>query len=183
MPFELEKIDYEAYEAIDKNDVWSEAMQIYMDGQFEYWIDTEEEKELQTYKEQFAVEFTEEGLLLQYFRPFIDKVDWMKSPAEGEPSKGGKQGKFMQATEILGAMMEKSGVFRNLSDKKLGGMLKKNGFVKKSANRGGNSVKCYKVVELKHDEEVIETSNFKPEMITKPQPNGYDIDQEPDPLD
>jgi hypothetical protein len=181
MPFELEKIDYEAYEAIDKNDVWSEAMQIYMQGSFDYWIDTEEEKELQAYKEQFAVEFTEEGLLLQYFRPFMEGIDWMDEIPEGQPGKGGKQGRWMQATEILGAMMEKAGVFRNLSDKKLGGLLKKNGFVKKSRYRAGNSVKCYKVVELDHEEKTSDSKqNFQLKPATAPQTNGYDIDQEPD---
>lgn len=159
MPFEIESIDYDAYQKISKAEVWTNAMQIYKAGEFDYWVDSDEEKTLQTYKENFAVEFTEEGLLSKYFRPLRPGFDWINSPAEGEPAKGGKQAEYLTATEILQEMMEKAGVFRNLSDKKLGGLLKKNGFVKKSRWRGGNPVKCYAVVRLDLERDAISDTN------------------------
>lgn len=178
MPFEIESIDYNAYEQVSKHEIWTEAMAIYKKGEFDYWIDPAEEKALQTYKENFAVEFTEEGLLLQYFRPFNKGFDWMQSPTEGQPGQGGRQGEYLTATEILGSMMEAAGVFRNLSDKKLGGLLKKKGFVKVSRWRGGNPVKAYQVVRLQEKDRGITDQN-ELDTTTK----GIDLDDEPDPLD
>jgi hypothetical protein len=184
MPFEISKIDYEKYSAINKHDIWTEAMQIYMHGDFDYWVDVAEEKELQTYKENFAVEFTEEGLLKQFFRPYINGLDWMESPKEGRPAAGGKQGTYLTATEILAEMMEKAGVFRNLSDKKLGGLLKKNGFEKKSRWRGGNPVKAYQVIRLTDKDQISEDDQLE-KAVTPPQVDnigGMDIEEEPDPF-
>lgn len=133
MPFELDSIDWQAYSSIPKDEIWTHAMQIYKSG-FQYWVSRQEEDELRPYKENFAVEFTEEGLLLQYFYPWHDGMH--------EPKQ------YLTTTMILAKMQEKS-FMRNLSDKKLGGILKKLGFKETKARIDGYDTprKCYLVVE------------------------------------
>lgn len=141
MPFEIKSIDWAAYQKVNKHDVWTEAMKYYMMGseKYEYWISYKEEQELQSYKEHFAVVFTEEGLLEKYFRPW--------TPADG-PEKNATR---MTATMILSHLMREEQVFRNLSDRKLGGILRKRGFKKKASYIGGQSVKAYMVYQIPQD--------------------------------
>lgn len=196
MPFELESINWEKYKAINKTELWTHAMHLYQQhkaANTKYYDSVDQEKELQTYKEHFAVEFTEEGLLTRYFRPYIQNFDWMDDITKGEPGKGGKQGRYMTATDILQELTEKAGVFRNLSDKKLGNLLKKHGFQKKNKWRNGTSIRAYEVVEvLEKEREVTEQDEFlKREQFSRhiykngadPTKNGIDLDNEPDPLD
>lgn len=140
MPFEIKSIDWEAYQKVNKHHVWTEAMQYYQKGpEYTYWISYQEEQELQSYKEHFAVVFTEEGLLEKYFRPW--------TPADG-PEKNAPR---MTATMILSHLMKEEQVFRNLSDRKLGGILRKRGFKRKASYIGGQSVKAYLVYMIPQD--------------------------------
>jgi hypothetical protein len=137
MPFELSSIDWAAYEKVNKHDVWAEAMQHYMRKDLNWWIGYDEEQSLKLYKEHFAVEFTEEGLLLQHFRPWNEAVDGPESNSNR-----------MTATMMLAHLMKEEQVFRNLSDKRLGGLLRKHGFQKRSSYINGNSVKAYMVKQI-----------------------------------
>jgi predicted P-loop ATPase len=133
MPFEIESIDYDTFKALNKDEVWTNAMHLYHAGHT-YWVTREEEDALKPYKENFAVEFTEEGLLLQYFYPWHQG---MPEPCQR-----------MTTTMILQKMQEKS-FMRNLSDKKLGGIMKKLGFEEVKGRIPGYDTprKCYLVVE------------------------------------
>ena len=102
-----------------------------------WWIGYDEEQSLKLYKEHFAVEFTEEGLLLQHFRPWNEAVDGPESNSNR-----------MTATMMLAHLMKEEQVFRNLSDKRLGGLLRKHGFQKRSSYINGNSVKAYMVKHI-----------------------------------
>ena len=137
MPFELSSIDWAAYEKVNKHDVWTEAMQHYMRKDLNWWIGYDEEQSLKLYKEHFAGEFTEEGLLLQHFRPWNEAVDGPESNSNR-----------MTATMMLAHLMKEEQVFRNLSDKRLGGLLRKHGFQKRSSYINGNSVKAYMVKHI-----------------------------------
>jgi hypothetical protein len=150
MPFEISYIDWEAYKKVNKHQVWAEAMDHYIKKDVDYWISYHEEQELKLYKEHFAVEFTEEGLLLQHFRPWKEEVDGPESNSSR-----------MTATMMLAHLMKEEQVFRNLSDKRLGGLLRKHGFKKKSSYINGNSVKAY-MVKLIHegDKQVSETNDL-----------------------
>jgi hypothetical protein len=194
MPFEVERIDWEKYKAINKTELWTHAMSLYQQHKANgtvYYDNLEQERELQTYKEHFAVEFTEEGLLQRYFRPFIPGKDWMQDVTKGNPGEGGKQGVYLTATDILMEMTENAGVFRNLSDKKLGNLLKKHGFQQKQKWRSEEkrAVRAYQVVRLSEkDREIMgdETEmEQKVEKNQKPKQSkqmGIDIDKEADPL-
>lgn len=138
MPFELDSIDWEAFKNVDMDKVWSEALNLYQD-KYEYWVTRDEENSLSSYKQQFMVEFTEEGLLTEYFMPW------------NEHEHGLAEREMMTTTMILEKLHEFSSV-TNLSDKKLGSMLKNLGFEQKRYRLGSNPnpVRCYEVVVRKH---------------------------------
>lgn len=148
MPFEIDSIDYDAFKALDKNEIWTHAMQLYKSGH-RYWVTREEEDALKPYKENFAVEFTEEGLLLQYFYPWVDGMH--------EPKQ------YLTTTMILQKMQEKS-FMRNLSDKKLGGIMKKLNFKEVKARISGydSPRKCYIVCERDAN---LRIDDRKPEVM------------------
>lgn len=158
IPFEIESIDYDAYQKINKAEIWTNAMKLYKEG-FYYWVDGEEERSLEAYKKNFKSNPTEQDLLTKYFRPFVEGFDWMKSPTEGKPGEGGKKGEYLTATEIIGELMEKSMVFRNLSTKRLGGILREFKFEKKSKWRVNQSIWCYPVVRLDPERDAISDTN------------------------
>ncbi len=138
MPFELDSIDWDAFKNVDMDKVWSEALNLYQD-KYEYWVTRDEENSLSSYKQQFMVEFTEEGLLTEYFMPW------------NEHEHGLAEREMMTTTMILEKLHEFSSV-TNLSDKKLGSMLKNLGFEQKRYRLGSNPnpVRCYEVVVRKH---------------------------------
>lgn len=145
MPFEIESIDYDAFKEISMRDVWTNAMYLHNQDDYKHWIDPGEETSLRGYKENFAVEFTEEGLLMQWYRPYVKNIDDVSTR------------KLMTSTMILKTLSENT-VFRNLSDKKLGGLLKKNGFNQVSARFPGSkfAVRAYEVIERPvEDREVL----------------------------
>lgn len=167
MPFEISSIDWEAYQQVNKHDVWTEAMQHYTRKDIDWWISYDEEQKLKTYKEHFAVEFTEEGLLLQYFRPWKEEVDGPESNS-----------KRLTATMMLAHLMREEQVFRNLSDKKLGALLRKHGFKKKASYINGNSVKAYMVKEIHDGSKIVsDTNDLKPKQPPGTQ-NGIDLDND-----
>lgn len=135
MPFEIESIDWDSFKKIDMSDVWSEAMFFYQSG-FEYWVTKDEESSLGNYKQQFMVEFNEEGLLTHYFMPYD------KNNSDHDCRK-----ETMTTTMILQKLTQLSGM-NNLSDKKLGSLLKSLGFFQRRARLMGNPnpVRCYDVV-------------------------------------
>ena len=157
MPFEISYIDWEAYKKVNKHQVWAEAMDHYIKKDVDYWISYDEEQELKLYKEHFAVEFTEEGLLLQHFRPWNVAID---GPID-------TPGNRMTATMILAHLMKEEQVFRNLSDKRLGGLLRKHGFIKKSSYIKSNSVKAYVVKRIIDGDKRISDTDELAEQLTK----------------
>jgi len=86
------------------------------------------------------VEFSEEGLLKNYFMPY--------NPND---SKHQFRKETMTTTMILQKLTALSGM-HNLSDKKLGALLKSLGFVQRRARIVGNPnpVRCYDVVIREH---------------------------------
>ncbi len=135
MPFEIDSIDWDSFKKIDMNDVWADALYLYKNN-FEYWVTKDEESTLSGYKQQFMVEFSEEGLLTHYFMPYNPDTDGHYARRE-----------TMTTTMILQKLTELSGM-HNLSDKKLGALLKSLGFVQRRARLVGNPnpVRCYDVV-------------------------------------
>jgi predicted P-loop ATPase len=144
MPFELASIDWKSFKRIDMSDVWSEALHLYQSG-YEYWVSKDEENTLNPYKQQFMVEFSEEGLLTHYFMPY--------NPND---SKHQFRKETMTTTMILQKLTALSGM-HNLSDKKLGALLKSLGFVQRRARIVGNPnpVRCYDVVLREHGDGLL----------------------------
>tara|TARA_R110001599_G_scaffold129074_2_gene303138 strand:- start:844 stop:2151 length:1308 start_codon:yes stop_codon:yes gene_type:complete len=134
MPFELASIDWEEFKKVDMDKVWGEALELYR-NKFEYWVTREEENSLSNYKKHFMVELQVQNLLTAYFIPWNEN---QHSLAERE---------MMTTTMILEKLFEFSTI-TNLSDKKLGSMLKNEGFEQKRYRLGNNPnpVRCYAVV-------------------------------------
>lgn len=162
MPFEVAAIDYDAFNAMNKDEIWTHAMHL-LSQKHQYWVTKDEEDQLRPYKENFAVEFTEEGLLLQYFYPY----------AKDRNGKENGQLQLMTSTMILQQLQEKS-YMKNLSDKKLGGLLKKLGFQQISARIEGYDQprKAYMVVSRQAVVPTIPNTDTNPEPT--PTPTHFD---------
>lgn len=68
LPFEVETIDWEAFNKIKIQDVWAQAYRALKNGE-RYWFDQEEINELTINNDRFHVVTVEEELILEYFTP------------------------------------------------------------------------------------------------------------------
>ncbi len=139
-PLELAAIDWEAFKQIDIDKLWSEARYLYENG-YKYWVNPNEERQLESYKEQFTVTMTEQGLIEHYFEPYNENKHSLS------------QRELMTTTMVLEKLHEYSSVTK-ISDKKLAQMLLKLGFQQRRYRLDGrkNPVSCYAMVTLRHGE-------------------------------
>ena len=125
IPIRVLEIDYNAYNAVDKTELFMEAYHLWKSG-FDWQVISKEDREyLATHNDEFEEPVLEEELLLKYF----EKGD--------EPK---------MASEILTKIEDLSGK-KNLILKRLGMGLTKFGFDKKRARVGGESRSCWMVHE------------------------------------
>ena len=110
LPFEVSSIAIDQAKAINIDQVWSQAYQLYED-EFTYWLEKEDQEQLAEYNEQFEVQSNEYEVLVTYLRP-------PKEKEQGDAD--------LTNAEILAHLQEK--VFIKLSAKKLGEALRKAGF-------------------------------------------------------
>jgi predicted P-loop ATPase len=112
VPIHVESINWEAYNRVDKNAVFSEALALYRGG-YGVEVDVDEMQLLRGSQDQFEVAKREKELLYKYF-----------SGGDGEA------GEILTTTEIL-VVIEKATGLKNLSVNALGKELKAAGWERK----------------------------------------------------
>lgn len=119
VPFEVTKLDFEALDKLDINQVWAEAYHLFRQG-FRYWMTKDEERELAEHNTRYEVQTAEFELVTKYFRPAE------RSAAEEE----------WTPADIIGYLHGKNMAVR-ITPKKLGEALKKAGFQRYQKRAGG----------------------------------------------
>ncbi len=104
---------------VNRNDLFAQAVSLYKSG-FQYWLDADENKEIQQHNEQFEIRTREYELIEKYFE---------------HPEK--HEGTYMTATEILVKIQIDSSI-KNLSSRKVGEALKLLGYKRQTFNKRGS---------------------------------------------
>jgi len=113
--FDIQGIDLTALQKVNISDVWSEALHLYKAG-FRYWLDQDEVKEINARNEMFMIQSIEEEKLLERFKNPYNELPY----------------DMLTTTEIA----EKIGLPTNQTTlRKIGEVLSKHGFIKKSVRR------------------------------------------------
>jgi predicted P-loop ATPase len=138
VPINIKAIDFEAFNAIDKTELFMEAYRIYhTEGNSSWQLskeDIENLNQLTSYNEQ--VDTVEEAIMM-----FFEKTD------------SNHESNTKTTTEIISYMMQYSKLHFNTQ--RVGIALRNLGFERTSKRKNGKSVKCYKVKEI-----LPTTSNF-----------------------
>ncbi|QJD79588.1 VapE domain-containing protein [Spirosoma rhododendri] len=121
LPFEAFSIDIQTAQAIDINQVWAEAYQLFREG-FTYWFTADETASLFANNENFQVDSPEYELLLEYYEP-VENREWATA--------------FLTSTAIL-ANLEMY-TRQKLRAKQLGEALRKLQFMRFNKKLGGSS--------------------------------------------
>jgi predicted P-loop ATPase len=131
LPFEVVKIDIEAAEKINMDNVFSEIMWL-LDNGYRYWFVDDEITELHKVSQQFHVQPVEYEMLMQGF----------VKPEESEDC-------FMTTAQILGYLQAHTTI--RLVEKRMGEALRKAGFkpVSKRLNSSSYPVYCYPIKKIK----------------------------------
>ncbi|MEZ5040295.1 MAG: VapE family protein [Saprospiraceae bacterium] len=151
LPFEVSDIDIEAMERINIDKVYGQAYRLYKSG-FQYWLSPEDQKELQTYNEQFEVQSLEYELVTTYF----------EVPKENNPDT-----RFLINAQILQELRKNTS--ERISTRKLGEALKKAGFERKQMRMNGKRVWGYHLI-IRNEEEIredkLKTTTYSPPLTT-----------------
>ena len=138
VPINIKAIDFEAFNAIDKTELFMEAYRIYhTEGNSSWQLskeDIENLNQLTSYNEQ--VDTVEEAIMM-----FFEKTN------------SNHESNTKTTTEIISYMMQYSKLHFNTQ--RVGIALRNLGFERTSKRKNGKSVKCYKVKEI-----LPTTSNF-----------------------
>lgn len=131
IPGNVKSINHAAYNAIDKTDLFIEAVHLYRSG-FKWELTKEDAKILKQFTGEFEKVSAEKDLILKYF----------EVPTENnKPSHV-----WLTSTEIKSRLEVDTRQQLNVS--KLGQELKNLGFIRDNFSRGNNRMKGYKVVEI-----------------------------------
>lgn len=128
LPFEVEAIDIRAAQAIDIDDLWGQAAQLFRNG-YCYWLTAEDQEQLNEYNAQFEVQSNEYEVLVTYLQP----------PKEGEVPEAD-----LTNAEVLAHLQDKVSI--KLSAKKLGEALRKAGFPRYQKQRNNCRSWVYGVI-------------------------------------
>lgn len=132
LPIEVNTIDIEKAQAIDINQVWAQAYQLFKNG-YEYWLTNIDQKQLEKYNGQFEVQTAEYESLNRYFRPL----------ASGDME---DQDTYKTTTDILRTLKELTGL--RLGQKKMGEALRKSNFMMTWKRRGKTRGRYWAVTRL-----------------------------------
>lgn len=120
LPFEVERIDIAAAQALDMDNVWREAVRLYNNG-CHYWFDEKEIEELHEHNRRFQVQTIESEMLARGF---------MK-PMESDT------GCFMMTSQVLSYLQGFTLV--HLSEKRMGDAIRKAGYERTQKRVGGSA--------------------------------------------
>ena len=131
LPFEIVKIDMEAAEKINMDNVFSEVMWL-LDNGYRYWFNDEEITELHKASQQFHVQTVEYEMLMQGFEKPEGTDDY-----------------FMTTAQVLNYLRGHSSL--PLIEKRMGEALRKAGFerIQKRINQSPNPVYGYRIKKIK----------------------------------
>ena len=127
--FEVSSIDIEKAASINMDAVWSQAFQLFKSGEFVYWMEAEDRKQLANNNNKFEVQSTEYEALVTYMQP---------------PRKGEGPDADLTNAEIISFLQNKVSV--KLSTKKLGEALRKAGFPRYQRTRNRRRSWVYGIV-------------------------------------
>ena len=128
VPFEIRRIDINAAQTIDINQVWAQAYHLFQQG-FRYWLNKEDQAFLAKRNEEFEVQSNEFEILTSYMRP---------------PSLGEMPDATLTNAEIIQYLNNK--VQAKLHPKRIGEALRKINFPRQQKRRGGARAWVYEVV-------------------------------------
>lgn len=132
----IDPIDIDKVQKIDVNNAYAQAYYLYKSG-FRYWLNKEEEQELNLINELYEIQSVEYEAFIQFFR----------HPKEDE------KGEMWTTTQIKGYIEARSS--HKLSMKRLGSALKKGGFERQRLTRGdGSRPWVYEVVKKSNPHDI-----------------------------
>jgi predicted P-loop ATPase len=129
LPFEVADIDINEAQAIDIDQVWAEAYQLFEQG-YKYWLTDDIKESLAEHNEQFEVQHKEYELVIEYFR----------HPADND------RPELMNPTQIQSYLQNQSGL--RTSKRKTGEALKKAGFERQQRRINGQRAWVYALVKV-----------------------------------
>lgn len=152
-------IDLERLNSVDMRQVWAQVKHLHEEG-FRHWLNKEEQKVLNVTNSEFEVVDTLEEILLRYVRPAtsneqhealqtMEVLEYITKKHDDENTEG-RSSSYEQTP-----MSYRNAVTRlrvdNATANRLGNLLSKNGFAKKSVKRNGESRHCWLVVKKTAD--------------------------------
>ncbi len=143
VPFEVTEIYLDKFHDLNIDQVWAQAYEFYRTG-FQYWLNKDDQAELNEHNAQFEVRSPEYEYLEYYF----------KVP-EGQE---GEEVEYYQTGRLATKLKEFSNM--NMSVKKVGEAARKLGFERKSFRENGKILKGYAVVRILHGLEKSDNSEF-----------------------
>ena len=151
LPFEVESIQNPFHTIIPYERLYAQAKALVEEGIFSYWFDMEEMEVLEAHNEEFRALENEEQLL-----PILFDI-----PAEGK-------GEFMTTAEISDKLVTYGGIKKPMNSRKLGMLLSKRGYTKRTMYISGTMVRGWIVYQREADE--IKLVKKRENVLTSLQP-------------
>ena len=152
LPFEVESIQNPFHTIIPYERLYAQAKALVEEGIFSYWFDMEEMEVLEAHNEEFRALENEEQLL-----PILFDI-----PAEGK-------GEFMTTAEISDKLVTYGGIKKPMNSRKLGMLLSKRGYTKRTMYISGTMVRGWIVYQREADE--IKLVKKRENVLTSLQPD------------
>ena len=153
LPFEVESIQNPFHTIIPYERLYAQAKALVEEGIFSYWFDMEEMEVLEAHNEEFRALENEEQLL-----PILFDI-----PAEGK-------GEFMTTAEISDKLVTYGGIKKPMNSRKLGMLLSKRGYTKRTMYISGTMVRGWIVYQREADE--IKLVKKRENVLTSLQPDN-----------
>ena len=153
LPFEVESIQNPFHITLPYELIYAQAKALVESGRFIYWFDLEDIEQLEKHNEEFRALENEEQLL-----PILFDI-----PAEGK-------GEFMTTAEISDKLVTYGGIKKPMNSRKLGMLLSKRGYTKRTMYISGTMVRGWIVYQREADE--IKLVKKRENVLTSLQPDN-----------
>ena len=151
LPFEVESIQNPFHITLPYERIYAQAKALIEGGTYMYWFDLEDIEQLEKHNEDFRAQENEEQLL-----PILFDI-----PAEGK-------GEFMTTAEISDKLVTYGGIKKPMNSRKLGMLLSKRGYTKRTMYISGTMVRGWIVYQREADE--IKLVKKRENVLTSLQP-------------
>ena len=153
LPFEVENIQNPFHITLPYERIYAQAKALVEGGTYMYWFDLEDIEQLEKHNEDFRAQENEEQLL-----PILFDI-----PAEGK-------GEFMTTAEISDKLVTYGGIKKPMNSRKLGMLLSKRGYTKRTMYISGTMVRGWIVYQREADE--IKLVKKRENVLTSLQPDN-----------